>query len=282
MALASDLGATADQVLTVADLLRHNAAAPATRDKVLLRFETRSWSYEAYFRECCRFGNLFNLRLPPGRPRHVGIIAENTPDYLFAFGGAALAGCGVVTLNLTRRDEHLVRDVQYTDVSLLIVDEDFVHLITDVRAELGLPAERVLVSRRFGPGSPGVRLPADQYDDLESALDGVTSDDPGASPGTEETLTLTFTSGTSGAPKAVPWTHRRILAGTRPLAESIGLRESDVAYMAMPLFHANSLVCNWAPVMTIGATIGMVRRFSAVALVVGRPALRGDLRELRW
>ena len=45
------------------------------------------------------------------RPRHVAVLLDNTPEYLFAFGGAALAGAAVVGLNHTRRGEHLLRDV---------------------------------------------------------------------------------------------------------------------------------------------------------------------------
>ena len=40
---------------------------------------------------------------PSGAPPHIGVLLDNTPDYLFAFGGAALAGAAVVGLNHTRR-----------------------------------------------------------------------------------------------------------------------------------------------------------------------------------
>ena len=43
-----------------------------------------------YFEESCRFANLFAERLPADGPRHVAVLLDNTPDYLFAFGGAAL------------------------------------------------------------------------------------------------------------------------------------------------------------------------------------------------
>ena len=46
---------------------------------------------------------------PTGRA-HVAVLLDNTPDYLFAFGGAALIGAAIVGLNHTRRDEHLLRD----------------------------------------------------------------------------------------------------------------------------------------------------------------------------
>jgi fatty-acyl-CoA synthase len=262
LTLALESWATGEPVPTVADLLRSNAASRVIRDKTLLRFEQHVWSYAEYYRESCRFGNLFSARLRAGRPRHVGIIAENTPDYLFAFSGAALSRATIVTLNLTQRDEHLLRDVRHTDVALLIVQEGLLPLVDELSSELDRAGVSVLVSRRFESGPASGPSSAD-FEDLDSALAGVSVDDPGGHPEADETLILTFTSGTSGAPKAVPWTHERIVGGSRNLAEIIGLRDTDVGYMAMPLFHANSIVCNWAPVMVTGASIAMVRRFSA-------------------
>ncbi len=55
-------------------------------------------------------------------PLHVAVLLDNTPDYLFAFGGAALIGAAVVGLNHTRRDEHLLRDVVHTHCGLVITE----------------------------------------------------------------------------------------------------------------------------------------------------------------
>ena len=56
---------------------------------------------------------------PPARRRHVAVLLDNTPDYLFAFGGAALIGGAVVGLNHTRRGEHLLRDTEHTHCGLV-------------------------------------------------------------------------------------------------------------------------------------------------------------------
>ena len=56
---------------------------------------------------------------PAAGPRHVAVLLDNTPDYLFAFGGAALIGAAIVGLNHTRRDEHLLRDVEHTHCGLV-------------------------------------------------------------------------------------------------------------------------------------------------------------------
>ena len=79
-----------------AALLRRNAADPDIGPRPAIRFGDRIWSHADYYEESCRWANLFRARLPPDRPRHVAILLDNLPEYLFAFGGAALIGGAVV------------------------------------------------------------------------------------------------------------------------------------------------------------------------------------------
>ena len=72
-----------------AALLRRNANDPAIARRVAIKFADRSWTHREYYEESCRFARLFLDRLPPDAPRHVAVLLDNTPDYLFAFGGAA-------------------------------------------------------------------------------------------------------------------------------------------------------------------------------------------------
>jgi fatty-acyl-CoA synthase len=248
--------------LTVADVLRSNATSGDLCDAPLLVFEGHEWSYRGFYEECSRFAALFSAVLEDCQPRHVGVLGENTPDYLFAMGGAALSGCSVVTLNVTQREEALTRDIRHTDVRLLVVQADFVGLLSSGRGGLAVPQERTLVSRRFAR-ERGCGFLLGRECDLELALGSVAARDPGVVPVRDDTLMLTFTSGTSGAPKAVPWTHGRLMDSSAGLVERVGLVRGDVAYMAMPLFHANSVVCNWIPCMLAGAAVAMVRKFSA-------------------
>ena len=78
---------------------------------------------------------------------------------------------------------------------------------------------------------------------------------------------LVFTSGTSGAPKAVICSQRRILVTGARMAITMDLGPDDVGYLAMPLFHSNSLMVGWAPSIAVGASVGLARRFSVSAFL---------------
>jgi fatty-acyl-CoA synthase len=237
-----------------AALLRRNAQEFADRPAV--RFGDGHWSHADYFAGSCRWANLFLRYRVEGRPFHVGILSDNTPDYLFAFGGAGLVGAAVVGLNHTRRDEHLLRDLQHTHCGLLVVEPRHQHLLESVRDEL----PPVLVTSRFATDED----PAPSLGPrLEDELADVSSGDPGLEPDLESIWALVFTSGTSDAPKAVITSQRRIMGTGVRMSLMMGVGIDDVGYIAMPLFHSNSVMVGWAPALVTGASVGLARKFSA-------------------
>jgi fatty-acyl-CoA synthase len=240
-------------------LLRRNARDHA--DRPALRFGDRSWTHAELLTEAERFAALYRDRLDPARPPHVGVLLDNTPDYVFALCGAALAGVAVAGLNYTRRGEHLARDVAHTDVQLVITEPRHEALL-DAALTDTVPPGGVLVSDRFADGDdPPVRGAS-----LEAALEAASAE-AAAARGAEcdvETLwVLLFTSGTSSAPKAVRCTQRRLLTTGNRMATMLELGPDDVGYAAMPLFHTNSLMGGLAPALVAGASLSLARRFSA-------------------
>jgi fatty-acyl-CoA synthase len=265
-----------------AALLRRNAFDPATADRPAVRFGDQVWTHAAYAAESWRWAHLLLAHRPAGdRPTHVGVLADNTPDYLFALGGAAFAGATVVGLNPTRVGEHLRRDIVHTDVDLIVTEP--AHL--DDLAGLDLGGRPVIVSHRFEPrptsgraargrgpgGRPGgrtrpARRPVGDLD-LDAALAAVAGHDPQVPVSAATRWALIFTSGTSRAPKAVVCSQRRLLVTGNRLATLLGIGADDVGYVAMPLFHSNALMVGWAPSIVTGASVGLARRFSVTAFL---------------
>ena len=175
----------------------------------------------------------------PG-PFHVGVLLDNTPTYLFALFGAALAGAVVVGINPTRRGAELARDIRHTACQLVLTDEGYVPLLD------GLDLDGVPVVRIDEGEWPPETEPRTDRDRLE--------------PGPDDLFVLIFTSGSTGAPKAVRMTHGR---AARMASGSTWLGRDDVLYCAMPLFHGNALNAIVFPALASGATIALRPRFSA-------------------
>jgi len=72
---------------------------------------------------------------------------------------------------------------------------------------------------------------------------------------------LTFTSGSTGAPKAVICSTGRL--ASLAAINHLSFTRSDVTYNSMPLFHGNAIMSCWAPSVFTGATFSMRRKFSA-------------------
>jgi len=239
-----------------AEILRRNAGDPAIRDSPAVKFADKVWTHREYVVECNRWANLFLARKPADRPLHAGVLLDNTPDYLFALGGAALSGTAVVGVNHTRRDEHLLRDVEHTHCDVLITEPRHAPLLEPIAARM----PEVLVSNRYpDPADPRPGLGRD----LDDALAAVGTEDAGIEPGPDTIWGLIFTSGTSDAPKAVICTQRRFLVTGTRMTIIMDLGPTDVGYVCMPLFHSNSLMVGWAPSIVLGASVGLARKFSA-------------------
>ncbi len=244
-----------------AALLRRNADDPAIADRPAVRFEDRVWTHREYVAECRRWANLFLDRAAAAAPDgalHVAVLLDNTPDYLFALGGAALCGAAVVGLNHTRRDEHLLRDVTHTHCGLVITEPKHLPLLAPIAEQL----PELLVSHRYPvDDDPGVTV--DGATDLDDALAPFDDTDAGVEPGPDRLWGLIFTSGTSDAPKAVICTQRRFLVTGTRMGIIMDLTADDTGYICMPLFHSNGLMVGWAPSIVLGASVGLGRKFSA-------------------
>ena len=243
-----------------AALLRRNASDPTIRERPAVKFGDQVWTHGEYVDESARWAQLFLARAPVDRPLHVGVLLDNTPDYLFALGVAALAGAAIVGLNHTRRDDHLLRDMTHTHVGLIVTEPRHEALLEPIAHRLPTDPDNLLVSTRFVDGDDPV---ATIGKPLDEALAAVAADDPGLEPEPDTLWGLIFTSGTSDAPKAVVCTQRRFMVTGNRMGMVMDLGADDVGYVCMPLFHSNALMVGWAPSIVYGASVGLGRRFSA-------------------
>jgi fatty-acyl-CoA synthase len=209
--------------------------AQAGSDRPGLLFEDRRWTWREYVRECTRYAAALRARHVPGRPFHVGILADNVPEFSFLLGGCAFAGAVLVALNPVRRGEALAADALRTHCEYVLAEDHYAGLLP---ADLGIPVLPL--------GDPG---------------DAATEAPVKARP--DDLLMLIFTSGTSGEPKAVRVTQGKIAIPGRMLADRFGLGPDDVVYVSMPMFHSNAILAGWAVGLAAGAGIALRRKFSA-------------------
>jgi fatty-acyl-CoA synthase len=224
---------------TIADLITDRADDPSTA----LLFEDAAWSYAELARHAAARASLLSAVPGAGRP-HVGVLLDNVPEFVFWLAAAALSRSVVVGINSTRRGPELANDIRMTDCRWLVTDSEHRDLLAGL--DLGIAAEQTLI---VDSGAYAERL----------------GEHSGASIGAcaepDDLLTLIFTSGTTGRPKAVRLTQGRLARSGLGLTSRIDLSRG-VVYQAMPMFHSTAIIAGWSPALSAGIPMALRRRFS--------------------
>ena len=97
---------------------------------------------------------------------------------------------------------------------------------------------------------------------------GLTVGEPSAPmPPNSAELAVMYTSGTTSRPKGVRITHANYVYAGEVVAGALRMRPDDRSLIVLPLFHANAQYYSTMSVLVTGATIVLVRRFSASRFV---------------
>ncbi|MGV0772403.1 AMP-binding protein [Mycobacterium syngnathidarum] len=211
-----------------------------------LRTRDRDWTWDEVIAESAARGALAQAMRIDG-PLHIGVLLDNVPDFVFWLGGAALAGATIVGINPTRGAAEMAAEIRLADCQLIVTDTAGAQRLSGL--DLGLAPERFLVVD--GPDY-AAQLAAHRV--TPSVAPGVTED---------SLMLLLFTSGTTGASKAVICSQGRLARIGYAAAEKFGHVRHDVEYCCMPLFHGNAIMALWAPALTVGATVCLTPSFSA-------------------
>ncbi|QDX81243.1 hypothetical protein B9N43_08315 [Denitratisoma sp. DHT3] len=231
---------------TVAEifLARRNDSRPA------LYFEDRSWSGAELVAECAARAHYLLAHRAPG-PFHVGLLLDNVPEYAFWVGACALAGATFVALNSTRKGADLARDIGHTECQFVLIESRYREQVPDDTA--------AALGNSLGNGLLVVDAP--DYAATLAAHRGLPPPQAGVSP--RDTACLIFTSGTSGAPKAVIYSNVRVMRNCMMLVQSQQLTARDVSYVPMPLFHSTGLIMGLLALLAAGGAVVLRRKFSA-------------------
>ncbi len=181
-----------------------------------------------------------------GRGDRVATLMWNHSQHLEAYFGIPASGRVVHTLNLRLHPDELAYIANHAGDRILIVDDVLLPLYEKFHHKVRM--ERVLVVPTTG------KAVAESYESYEEFLNSASGDYRFPALDENEAAAMCYTSGTTGVPKGVVYSHRALVLHSFCIAlpDNANLSQNDCILPMVPMFHANAWGLPFAAAM-VGA-----------------------------
>jgi fatty-acyl-CoA synthase len=228
--------------MNAAELFLRNADS----DAAAAHFEDGSYSFRELATESLRRAALWERYRDPSKPPHIGVLLDNTPEYLFWLGAAAISRSVIVGINATYRGAELARLIDHCDCQVLVTSDAYCEILAEAPSHVA--RDRVLET--YTDGYAEVLASADTACSREAARE-------------DDLYLLIFTSGSTGFPKAVRSTQGRFARTGENAARIAQHGPGSAVYAPLPLFHSSALFTGLAGALQGSVPFGTRSRFSA-------------------
>ena len=197
---------------------------------------------------------LDGLGIQPGD--RVATFAWNNQRHFELYLAVPCVGAVLHTVNVRLFAEQIAYIINHAEDQVVFVDDSLVPLLQPLVPQLQTVRHFIVMGDGDAGGLPNVL----RYEELLAGVD----DGPYAYPELDErqAASLCYTSGTTGNPKGVLYSHRSISlhSAAQLMADAVALSSRDRALAVVPMFHVNAWGLPYAAALT-GADLILPDRF---------------------
>lgn len=259
---------------TLGDWLEYWAAETPDNEYIVYSDRDLRFSWSAFNQ---RVDNMAKGLLAIGvtKGAHVGIWAQNVPDWLTFLYASAKIGAVAVTVNTSYKAHELAFILENSDMHTLCITDgvsgnDYVEIVNNLIPELKTTQRGKLNSERFPELKNLIYIGQEKhrgmYNTAEMLLLGSNLPDDELlrikkAVSCHDVVNMQYTSGTTGFPKGVMLSHHNIANNGYLTGEHMKFTQKDKLCVCVPLFHCFGVVLATMNCLTHGSAQVMVEKF---------------------
>ena len=221
--------------------LLHTPLATSADQEITYQGKLR-YSYRTLRERIGRLANgLAGLGVEAGKT--VAMMDWDSHRYLECFFAVPMMGAVLQTVNVRLSAEQILYTLNHAGADVLLINRDFFELLAPIAARLESVKHFVLIDDESTPVDGPVRFAAE----YEALLAGVSAEYDFSDFDENAQATVFYTTGTTGLPKGVYFSHRQLVLHTLGLAACVGsaagqgrLHREDVYMPITPMFHVHA------------------------------------------
>jgi len=183
-----------------------------TPQRVALTYENKSWTFRELFKEVMNVAGAMKSA-GVGKGDRLAILSASTPELVVTIHACWQMGCEIVLLNTRLSDEELAYQIEDAEPTHILVEEN-------LHKRIGVH-KTIHIENLFKPSSLTIEV-EDEWP-------------------LNRTMSIMYTSGTTGRPKGVRQTVLNHTTNATASAFNMGIQQDDIWLCTMPIFHISGL-----------------------------------------